>query len=135
MQDIAHHAADVLRYGAQALGATVVARAAAPSCGACAPELACPALPTLSCPSCVCAGAGGHVVEPSCIGLVTAYVVAALTVGLAVGAAGGAWAAQRLLGQHAPQPPAEAEIVEVLDIAALAAQQVRDARARAPALQ
>ncbi|CAK0900111.1 unnamed protein product [Prorocentrum cordatum] len=48
MQDLAHHAADVLRYGAQALGAT-----------------------------------------PSCLGLVTAYAVAALTVGLAVGTVGG----------------------------------------------
>ncbi|CAK0867603.1 unnamed protein product [Prorocentrum cordatum] len=47
MQDIAHHAADVLRYGAQALGAT-----------------------------------------PSCLGLVTAYSVAALTIGLAFGAVG-----------------------------------------------
>ncbi|CAK0867611.1 unnamed protein product [Prorocentrum cordatum] len=123
------------RYGAQALGATVVARAAAPSCGACSPHLACPAPPTLSCPACVCAGAGGHVVEPSCLGLVTAYSVAALTIGLAFGAVGGAWAARRLLGQSARQPPAVVEFVGGIDIAALAAQQVRDARARAPALQ
>ncbi|CAK0821973.1 unnamed protein product, partial [Prorocentrum cordatum] len=114
MQDIAHHAADVLRYGAQALGATVVARAAAPSCGACSPHLACPAPPTLSCPACVCAGAGGHVVEPSCLGLVTAYSVAALTIGLALGAVGGAWAAPRLLGQSARQPPAVVEFVDVM---------------------
>ncbi|CAK0889074.1 unnamed protein product, partial [Prorocentrum cordatum] len=112
MQDIAHHAADVLRYGAQALGATVVARAAAPSCGACSPQLACPAPPTLSCPACVCAGAGGHVVEPSCLGLVTAYSGAALTIGLALGAVGGAWAARRLLGQSARQPPAVVEFVD-----------------------
>ncbi|CAK0901242.1 unnamed protein product, partial [Prorocentrum cordatum] len=124
MQDIAHHAADVLRYGAQALGATVVARAAAPSCGACSPHLACPAPPTLSCPACVCAGAGGHVVEPSCLGLVTAYSVAALTIGLAFGAVGGAWAARRLLGPTPRQPPAVVEFVDGSDIAALAAQQV-----------
>ncbi|CAK0880027.1 unnamed protein product, partial [Prorocentrum cordatum] len=114
MQDIAHHAADVLRYGAQALGATVVARAAAPSCGACSPHLACPAPPTLSCPVCVCAGAGGHVVEPSCLGLVTAYSVAALTIGLVFGAVGGAWAARRLLGPTPRQPPAVVEFVDVM---------------------
>ncbi|CAK0841594.1 unnamed protein product [Prorocentrum cordatum] len=124
MQDIAHHAADVLRYGAQALGATVEARAAAPSCGACSPHLACPAPPTLSCPACVCAGAGGHVVEPACLGLVTAYSVAALTIGLAFGAVGGAWAARRLLGPTPRQPPAVVEFVDGIDIAALAAQQV-----------
>ncbi|CAK0834679.1 unnamed protein product, partial [Prorocentrum cordatum] len=111
------------RYGAQALGATVVARAAAPSCGACSPQLACPVPSAFSCPACVCAGAGGHVVEPSCLGLVTAYAVAALTVGLAVGAVGGAWAARRLLGHLAHQPPAVVEIVDGIDIAALAAQQ------------
>ena len=132
MQDIAHHAADVLRYGAQALGASVVARAAAPSCGACSPQLACPAQ---TCPSCVCAGAGGHVVEPSCVGLVAAYAVAALVVGLFLGAVGGAWAAKRLLGLPALPPLAVAAGAHGVDIAALAAQQVRDARARAPALQ
>ncbi|CAK0796867.1 unnamed protein product, partial [Prorocentrum cordatum] len=88
--DLAHHAADVLRFGAQALGASLVARASAPSCGDCSPHLACPAPPTLACPSCVCAGAGGQVVEPSCAGLVAAYAVAACTVGLAVGAGAGA---------------------------------------------
>ncbi|CAK0880338.1 unnamed protein product, partial [Prorocentrum cordatum] len=76
--------------GAQALGASLVARASAPSCGNCSPHLACPAPPALACPSCVCAGAGGQVVEPSCAGLVAAYAVAACTVGLAVGAVAGA---------------------------------------------
>ena len=97
MQDLASSFSGVLQYGAQAIGASVVARAAAPSCGACAPQLTCPAIP-----SCVCAGAGGQVPEPSCAGLVAAYAVAALAVGLAAGAAGGAWAARGLRGAKAP---------------------------------
>ena len=60
----------------------MVARAAAPSCGACGPQLTCPAIP-----SCVCAGAGGYVAEPSCWGVVAAYSSAALIVGLTAGAA------------------------------------------------
>ena len=128
MQDLATSLSGVLQYGAQAIGASVVARAAAPSCGACAPQLSCPAIP-----ACVCAGAGGQVPEPSCGGLIAAYAVAALAVGLAVGAAGGAWAARGLRGAAAPAaPPAPPGKVQpaVLSIEDEARKQAAEFRAR-----
>ena len=128
MQDLASSFSGVLQYGAQAIGASVVARAAAPSCGACAPQLSCPAIP-----ACVCAGAGGQVPEPSCGGLIAAYAVAALTVGLAAGAAGGSWAARGLRGAAAPAaPPAPPGKVQqaVLSIEDEARKQAAEFRAR-----
>ncbi|CAK0877444.1 unnamed protein product [Prorocentrum cordatum] len=60
-----------------------LARAAAPSCGACAPRHTCPAIP-----ACVCAGAGGQVFEPFCGGLLLAYAAAALVTGSVCGLLG-----------------------------------------------
>ena len=128
MQDLASSFSGVLQYGAQAIGASVVARAAAPSCGACAPQLTCPAIP-----SCVCAGAGGQVPEPSCAGLIAAYAGAALAVGLAVGAAGGVWASRssRVAEAPAPAPTAPGKVQQaVLSLEDEARKQAAEVRAR-----
>eukprot|EP00959_Pyramimonas_sp_CCMP1952_P066335 1385021-Pyramimonas_sp.AAC.1 len=51
------------------MGASLVARSAAPICGTFAPQLSCLAPPLLTCPSCVCVGAGGQLAEGTRHGL------------------------------------------------------------------